>query len=108
MSHGARRPLATVRGVGSAAYAGAAVAATSRAPAVNRRAARCASALMPSIGPMELIIVAIVALVILGPKRLPSAARSLGESVRGFKDSIDEHDPRKALALDDEKRAERV
>jgi sec-independent protein translocase protein TatA len=43
---------------------------------------------MPNIGPMELIIVLVVALVILGPKRLPSAGRSLGRSVREFKDGI--------------------
>ena len=51
---------------------------------------------------MELIIVAIVALVILGPKRLPGAAKSLGESVRGFKESVGAHDPRKHLELDEE------
>lgn len=43
---------------------------------------------MPNIGPMEIAIVLIVALVILGPKRLPSAGRSLGEGLRGFKDSL--------------------
>lgn len=43
---------------------------------------------MPSIGPMEIVIVLIIALVILGPKRLPDAGRSLGSSVRGFKDAL--------------------
>jgi sec-independent protein translocase protein TatA len=43
---------------------------------------------MPSIGPMEIIIVLIIALVVLGPKRLPDAGRSLGSSVRGFKDAL--------------------
>ena len=44
---------------------------------------------MPSIGPMELAIVAVIALLVLGPKRLPSAAgRSLGQGLREFKDSI--------------------
>lgn len=43
---------------------------------------------MPSIGPMELMVVLVIALVILGPKRLPSAARSLGSGLRGFKDSL--------------------
>jgi len=37
---------------------------------------------------MELVVVAIIALLILGPKRLPGAARSLGDGVREFKDSI--------------------
>ena len=43
---------------------------------------------MPNVGPTELIIVLIIALVVLGPKRLPQAARSLGEGMREFKDSV--------------------
>ncbi len=43
---------------------------------------------MPSIGPMELIIVAIIALVVLGPKRLPDAGKSLGKSMREFKGAL--------------------
>jgi sec-independent protein translocase protein TatA len=43
---------------------------------------------MPNIGPMELAIVAVIALLILGPKRLPSAGRSLGRGIREFKGSI--------------------
>lgn len=43
---------------------------------------------MPNVGPMELIVVAIIALVVLGPKRLPDAGRSLGRGIREFKDSL--------------------
>jgi sec-independent protein translocase protein TatA len=43
---------------------------------------------MPNIGPTELIVVLVVALLVLGPKRLPAAGRSLGEGIRGFKDSL--------------------
>jgi sec-independent protein translocase protein TatA len=43
---------------------------------------------MPNIGPMELTVVLVLALLIFGPKRLPSAGRALGESLRGFRDSI--------------------
>jgi sec-independent protein translocase protein TatA len=43
---------------------------------------------MPNIGPAELIIVLVLALLILGPKRLPAAGRSLGQGMREFKDSI--------------------
>ena len=40
------------------------------------------------IGPMELAIVAIIALIVLGPKRLPDAGRSLGRGMREFKSAI--------------------
>ena len=43
---------------------------------------------MPNVGPMELIIVLIVALIVLGPKRLPEVGRSLGNGIREFKDSL--------------------
>jgi sec-independent protein translocase protein TatA len=43
---------------------------------------------MPSIGPLELVIVLGIALLILGPKRLPAAGRSLGASMREFKEGI--------------------
>jgi sec-independent protein translocase protein TatA len=41
-----------------------------------------------NVGPMELAIVLIIALVVLGPKRLPEVGRSLGRGMREFKDSI--------------------
>jgi len=37
---------------------------------------------------MELVIVLIIALVVLGPKKLPEVGRSLGKGMREFKDSI--------------------
>jgi sec-independent protein translocase protein TatA len=37
---------------------------------------------------MELIIVLAVALLVLGPKRLPQAGRSLGQGLREFKDGL--------------------
>ena len=43
---------------------------------------------MPNIGPMELLIVLIVALIVLGPKRLPDTGRSLGRGLREFKSAI--------------------
>jgi sec-independent protein translocase protein TatA len=43
---------------------------------------------MPSIGPAELIIVLVIALLVLGPKRLPAAGRSLGSGMREFKDGL--------------------
>ena len=40
------------------------------------------------IGMTELIIVLVIALIVLGPKRLPEAGRSLGRGLREFKDSL--------------------
>jgi sec-independent protein translocase protein TatA len=40
------------------------------------------------IGFPELIVIAIVALLVMGPKRLPEAGRSLGHGIREFKDGI--------------------
>jgi sec-independent protein translocase protein TatA len=58
------------------------------------------------IGPLELIIVLVIALVVFGPKRLPDLGKSLGTGMREFKDSItgsskddddDDDDDRSAL-----------
>jgi sec-independent protein translocase protein TatA len=43
---------------------------------------------MPNIGPLEIAIVALIVLVIFGPKRLPELGRGLGKGMREFKDSI--------------------
>lgn len=43
---------------------------------------------MPSIGPMELIIVLVVVLLILGPRKLPDVGRSLGQGMREFKGAV--------------------
>ena len=47
---------------------------------------------MPNIGPLELAIVLIIALVIFGPKRLPELGRSMGRGIREFKSSISGND----------------
>lgn len=53
------------------------------------------------IGPWELLIVLVLALVIFGPKRLPEMGRSLGKGLREFKSSVsgkdDDHDAHQAL-----------
>ena len=43
---------------------------------------------MPNVGPMELIIVLVIALIVIGPKRLPEVGKSLGKGMREFKDSL--------------------
>lgn len=53
------------------------------------------------IGPWELLIVLVIALVIFGPKRLPEMGRSLGKGLREFKSSVsgkdDDNDTQQAL-----------
>ena len=41
-----------------------------------------------NVGLPELVIVLVIALIVLGPKRLPDFGRSLGNGMREFKDSI--------------------
>jgi sec-independent protein translocase protein TatA len=39
-------------------------------------------------GPLELLVILGIALIVLGPKKLPDAARSVGRGVREFKESL--------------------
>ena len=41
-----------------------------------------------NIGPMELLIVLVIALIVIGPKRLPEVGKSLGRGLRAFMVSI--------------------
>jgi len=43
---------------------------------------------MPNIGPMELVVVLAIALIVLGPKKLPEVGRSVGNGLREFKESL--------------------
>ncbi|HXD57301.1 MAG TPA: twin-arginine translocase TatA/TatE family subunit [Thermoleophilaceae bacterium] len=43
---------------------------------------------MPNVGPLELIVVLVIALIVLGPKRLPEVGRSVGKGMREFKEAI--------------------
>jgi sec-independent protein translocase protein TatA len=42
--------------------------------------------------PTHLIIILVIALIVLGPKRLPEAGRGLGEAIRGFRSSFEDKD----------------
>jgi sec-independent protein translocase protein TatA len=39
--------------------------------------------------PVHLLFIALVALIVLGPKRLPALARALGQGIREFRQSLD-------------------
>jgi len=43
---------------------------------------------MPNVGPMELIVILAIALIVLGPKKLPEVGKSLGKGMREFKESL--------------------
>ena len=43
---------------------------------------------MPNVGPMELIVILAIALIVLGPKKLPEVGNSLGKGMREFKESL--------------------
>lgn len=39
-------------------------------------------------GPLEMMVILVVALLVLGPQRLPEVARSVGRGMRELKDSL--------------------
>jgi TatA/E family protein of Tat protein translocase len=52
---------------------------------------------MLGLGPLELIIVLVIALVVFGPKRFPEVGRSVGEGIRDLRSTITSVDPREDL-----------
>ena len=63
---------------------------------------------MFGIGFQELIIIAIIALLIVGPKKLPDLAKTLGKGFRDFKNATEgvTEDLKDALKEDDKPRAD--
>jgi TatA/E family protein of Tat protein translocase len=57
---------------------------------------------MPNIGPMEIAIVLIIALVVFGPSKLPELGKSAGKGFREFKDSVTGRDDEPVKAQVDE------
>lgn len=43
---------------------------------------------MPNVGAPELIVILVIALLVLGPKKLPEVGRSVGKGMREFKESL--------------------
>ncbi|MBK5092398.1 MAG: twin-arginine translocase TatA/TatE family subunit [Actinobacteria bacterium] len=41
------------------------------------------------LGPTELIIILVIALIIFGPSRLPKIGQSIGQALRAFRESTD-------------------
>lgn len=40
--------------------------------------------------PLHLLIIAFIALIVFGPKRLPELGKGMGQAIRGFKESMRE------------------
>jgi len=55
---------------------------------------------MFGIGPTELVVILVIGLLVLGPRRLPEMARSLGKGLAEFRRASS--DLRQSLALEDE------
>ena len=43
-------------------------------------------------GPLELMVILVIALIVLGPQKLPEAARSVGKGMRELKQSLSGED----------------
>jgi len=56
--------------------------------------------------PMHLLVIAGIALLVLGPKKLPELGKGLGESIRGFKAAMST-DPTNQSKPGGEQKAER-
>ncbi len=43
---------------------------------------------MPNVGPLEIVVIMIIALIVLGPRKLPEMGRSVGRGLREFKQAV--------------------
>lgn len=59
---------------------------------------------MLNVGPLELLVVLAVALIVVGPERLPELARSVGRALRQFREVQDEVRDMVSAGMDDEMR----
>lgn len=57
---------------------------------------------MPQIGPLEILVVGVLALLVFGPEKLPEMARSLGKGLTQLKRAASEVKSEFALSLEDE------
>jgi sec-independent protein translocase protein TatA len=57
---------------------------------------------MFNIGPLELMVILVVALLVVGPKRLPEVGRSIGKGIREFRKAQDEVQRSLRLTLEED------
>lgn len=62
---------------------------------------------MPTLGPVELIVILVIILLLFGARKLPELSKGIGDSMKelrkGFND--DTKDDKKTVAKDDEKKS---
>ena len=58
---------------------------------------------MPNLGPLEIGLIVLVILLLFGATRLPKLGRSMGQSIKGFKQGLNEE-----VVDDDEKAAKEI
>ncbi len=63
---------------------------------------------MPNVGPLEIAVVLVIALIVFGPKRLPELGKSMGKGIREFKGSLSTEDRGEIPAQDTTQPAEPV
>jgi len=63
---------------------------------------------LPSLGPMELIIILVIVILIFGVNKIPQLGKGIGEGIRNFKSSIksihDEEDEKEEDKSEEEKK----
>ena len=62
------------------------------------RALLCVEVIGDILQPTHLLFILVIALIVLGPKKLPEVGRSLGKGLRDFRSALRENDPRTELA----------
>jgi sec-independent protein translocase protein TatA len=55
-----------------------------------------------NIGPTELIVILLIALIVFGPKRLPEVGRTIGKSLREFRQATSDIKDELNLGLDED------
>ena len=60
--------------------------------------------MLKSIGPMELLLILVVALLLFGGKKIPELAKGLGQGIKNFKESLKSEEPAAPPPPSDEKK----
>ena len=60
---------------------------------------------MGNLGLPELLVIFIVALLVIGPKRLPEVARALGQASRAFQDALKGVDEKRSESSESKRNA---